>query len=319
LHEKYVLEFEEPLRQIRQKIQEIKEWDDYDPDEAKNEIKRLEEQEQKLRQELYSNLTNWQRVLISRHPDRYYTLDYIDEMFTDFVELHGDRCAGDDPAMVAGFARFNGTPVAVIGQQKGRDNESRIARNFGMANPEGYRKALRIMKLAEKFNRPVITFVDTPGAFPGIEAEKHGQGEAIAVNLREMSGLKVPIIVTIIGEGGSGGGLGIGVGDRVLMLENAWYSVIAPESCSTILMKNPDKKEKFAEYLKLSAHELKNLGIIDVIIREPLGGAHNNPGQVVRDLRDEIGKLLEQLKTIPAQKLVQQRIEKLMKMGRWSE
>ncbi len=315
----YRLEFEEPLRQIRQKIEEIKELEDYDSEHARSEIKHLEEQEQRLRQELYSNLTNWQRVQISRHPDRYYTLDYIDAMFTDFVELHGDRFAGDDPAMVAGFARFNGIPIAVIGQQKGRDNETRVTRNFGMANPEGYRKALRVMKLAEKFNRPILTFVDTPGAFPGIEAEKHGQGEAIAVNLREMSMIGVPIIVTIIGEGGSGGGLGIGVGDKVVMLENAWYSVIAPESCSTILMRTPDKKEKFAEALKLSAAELKELGIIDVIVKEPQGGAHENPDQVVFELKKELAILLEELRKIPSPVLVQTRIDTLMKMGRWIE
>ena len=315
----YRLEFEEPLRQIRQKIEEIKELEDYDSEHARSEIKRLEEQEQHLRQELYSNLTNWQRVQISRHPDRYYMLDYIDAMCTDFVELHGDRFAGDDPAMVAGFARFNGIPIAVIGQQKGRDNETRVTRNFGMANPEGYRKALRVMRLAEKFNRPILTFVDTPGAFPGIEAEKHGQGEAIAVNLREMSMIGVPIIVTIIGEGGSGGGLGIGVGDKLVMLENAWYSVIAPESCSTILMRTPDKKDKFAEALKLSAAELKELGIVDVIVKEPPGGAHENPDQVVFDLKKELAVLLEELRKIPSPALVQTRIDTLMKMGRWIE
>lgn len=315
----YLLDFEEPLRQIRLKIQEIEAWDNYNPKQARDEIARLEEQEQKIRQDLYANLTNWQRVQIARHPDRYYTLDYINALFTDFIELHGDRFAGDDPAMVAGLARLNNYPVAVIGQQKGRDNESRILRNFGMANPEGYRKALRVMKLAEKFNIPILTFVDTPGAFPGIEAEERGQGEAIAVNLREMSRLTVPIIVTIIGEGGSGGGLGIGVGDRVIMLENSWYSVISPESCSTILVKSPDKKDKFSEYLKLSSPELKNLGIIDTIISEPPGGAHHNPEQVVRDLKTELLKLLDELTRIPGQKLARMRYVKFMGMGRWSE
>lgn len=317
--ERYILEFEEPLHQIREKIREIEGWDDYSPEQKNTEIRRLEEQEQKLRQEIYANLSNWQRVQIARHPARYYTQDYIDTLMTDFVELHGDRFAGDDHAMIAGFARFNGTAVAVIGQQKGRDNESRIYHNFGMASPEGYRKALRIMKLAEKYHRPVLTFVDTPGAFPGIEAEEHGQGEAIAVNLREMSHLKVPIIATVIGEGGSGGGLGIGVGDRVIMLENSWYSVISPESCSTILMKSPDKKDKFAESLKLSAPELKRLGIIDVIVKEPQGGAHTNPEQVARDLGKELSKQLDFLQKQSIETLVAARIEKLMGMGRWSE
>lgn len=317
--ERYLLDFEEPLRQIREKIREIEEWENRDPERLKIEIKRLEDQEKRLCSEIYGNLTNWQRVQIARHPQRPYTLDYIDMMMTDFTELYGDRYAGNDPAMVAGFARFDNSPVAVIGQQKGRDNETRIMRNFGMSSPEGYRKALRIMKLAEKYSRPVLTFVDTPGAFPGIEAEEHGQGEAIARNLMEMSSLKVPVIVTIIGEGGSGGALGIGIGDRILMLENSWYSVIAPESCSTILVKNADKKDRFAEYLKLTAPELKKLGIIDIIISEPLGGAHNNPEQVAGELKKEIAKILEELKKISPEDIIDARMQKFNKMGRWSE
>ena len=317
--ERYLLDFEEPLRQIREKMREIEEWKNRDPKRSKIEIKRLEEQEKRLCSEIYSNLTNWQRVQIARHPHRPYTLDYIDMMMTDFTELHGDRYAGDDPAMVTGFARLNNSPVAVMGQQKGRDNETRIMRNFGMSSPEGYRKALRIMKLAEKYSRPILTFVDTPGAFPGIEAEEHGQGEAIAQNLMEMSRLKVPVIVTIIGEGGSGGALGIGIGDEILMLENSWYSVIAPESCSTILVKSADKKDRFAESLKLTAPELKKLGIIDVIINEPLGGAHNNPEQVAEQLRNEITRILVEIGNIPPDELVDARIRKFNKMGRWSE
>jgi acetyl-CoA carboxylase carboxyl transferase subunit alpha len=211
-------------------------------------------------------------------------------MLTDFVELHGDRFTGEDPAMITGFGKLDGVPVAVIGQQKGRDNDERIRRNFGMPNPEGYRKALRIMKLAEKFSRPVITFVDTPGAFPGVAAEEHGQGEAIARNLMEMSRLRVPVVVTIIGEGGSGGALGIGIGDRVIMLENSWYSVIAPESCAMILMRSTDKKDKLSEELKLTAPELQKLGIVDLIVKEPLGGAQNDPQMVSDQLRAEIGK-----------------------------
>ena len=317
--ERYVLDFEAPLHQIREKIAEVENWDGYRPKQRKAEIKRLEEHEEKLSREIYGNLTNWQRVQIARHPNRPYTLDYIDMMMTDFIELHGDRHAGDDSAMIAGFAKLNDMPVAVVGQQKGRDNESRIMRNFGMSNPEGYRKALRIMKLAEKFSRPIISFVDTPGAFPGIEAEEHGQGQAIAQNLMEMSWLNVPIIVIIIGEGGSGGALGIGVGDRIVMLENSWYSVIAPESCSTILVKSPEKKDKFAEYLKLSSNELKNMGIIDEIINEPLGGAHNDPEMVAREMKDVIMKNLESMKTIQPDELVKARIKKFSKMGRWSE
>ncbi|MFC1538147.1 acetyl-CoA carboxylase carboxyltransferase subunit alpha [Candidatus Latescibacterota bacterium] len=317
--DRYLLDFEEPLRRIRQKISEIEEWETNDPEHSQSEIKHLEEQEAKLVDEIYSNLTNWQRVQIARHPNRPYTLDYIDMMMTDFIELHGDRGSGDDPAMVTGFAKLNDIPVAVIGQQKGRDNESRIMRNFGMANPEGYRKALRIMKLAEKFSRPVITFIDTAGAFPGIIAEEHGQGEAIAKNLMEMSSLKVPIIVVIIGEGGSGGALGIGVGDRLIMIENSWYSVIAPESCSTILVKNTNKKDKFAEFLKLSASELKKIGIIDDIIKEPLGGAHNNPEKVAKDLKMCLVKTLDELRSATPEVLVSKRIKKFMKMGRWSE
>lgn len=317
--ERYLLDFEEPLRQIRQKIREMEEWENRDPETTKNEIARLEEQEKRLSAEIYGKLTSWQRVQIARHPNRPYTLDYISMIMTDFIELHGDRFTGEDPAMVTGFARLGKVSVAVIGQQKGRDNEERIKRNFGMPGPEGYRKAHRIMKLAEKFSRPIITFVDTPGAFPGIDAEKYGQGEAIARNLLEMSRIKTPIVVTIIGEGGSGGALGIGIGDRIIMLENSWYSVIAPESCATILMRSTEKKDKFAEELKLTAPELKKLGIIDTIIKEPLGGAQNDPGAVAEQLKDEILLSLSQLKSDSPAMLVEKRIRKFREMGRWSE
>ena len=317
--ERYLLDFEEPLRQIRQKIHEMEEWENRDPETTKNEIARLEEQEKRLSTEIYGKLTSWQRVQIARHAKRPYTLDYISMMMTDFVELHGDRFTGEDPAMITGFARLGKVPVAVIGQQKGRDNEERIRRNFGMPGPEGYRKALRIMKLAEKFSRPIVSFVDTPGAFPGIDAEKHGQGEAIARNLLEMSRITTPIVVTIIGEGGSGGALGIAIGDRIIMLENSWYSVIAPESCSTILTRSTDKKDKFAEELKLTAPELKKLGIIDSIIKEPLGGAQNDPGAVAEQLKEEILLALSQLKSDSPAVLVQKRIRKFREMGRWSE
>lgn len=319
LPERYLLDFEEPLRQIREKIREMETWAERDPEHARSEIARLEEQEARLSNEIYGKLTSWQRVQIARHPNRPYTLDYISLMMTDFIELHGDRITGDDAAMVTGLARIGDCPVAVVGQQKGRDNEERLRRNYGMPNPEGYRKALRIMKLAERFSIPVLTFIDTPGAFPGITAEEHGQGEAIARNLLEMSRLRVPVVVTIIGEGGSGGALGIGIGDRVIMLENAWYSVIAPESCSTILMRSTDKKVKFAEELKLTAPELKKLGIIDIIIQEPLGGAQNDPEQVAGQLKDVLVKLLDELRRIPADTLVEERIRKFRTIGRWTE
>jgi len=314
-----MLEFEEPLRRIREKIREMEAWTDHNPDYAASEIRRLEEQERRLSKELYANLSNWQRVQIARHPSRPFTLDYIEMILTDFTELHGDRHAGDDPAMIAGLARLDGIPIGLVGHQKGRDNESRVKRNFGMPNPEGYRKALRIMKLAEKFSRPIVSFVDTPGAFPGIHAEEHGQGEAIARNLMEMSHLKVPIVVVIIGEGGSGGALGIGVGDRIIMLENSWYSVIAPESCATILMRSSEKKEYFAEKLKLSAQDLKKIGVIDMIVPEPVGGAHNDPKKVAETLLKELSSTIRQLMELSPVELVLQRLRKLRNMGRWSE
>ncbi|MCE5249487.1 acetyl-CoA carboxylase carboxyltransferase subunit alpha [bacterium] len=317
--DRYMLDFEEPLRRIRQQIHEMQVWAEHDPDYATTEISRLEEQERRLCEDIYAKLTSWQRVQIARHPNRPHTLDYITMMMSDFTELHGDRVTGEDPSMIAGFARIMNVSVAVIGQQKGNDNESRIARNFGMSKPEGYRKALRIMKLAEKFNRPVISFVDTPGAFPGVEAEEHGQGEAIARNLMEMSRLKVPIIVTLIGEGGSGGALGIGVGDRIIMLENAWYSVIAPESCAMILMRSTEKKDKLSESLKLTATELKPLGIIDAIVPEPLGGAHNDPDTVAKNLKTVLHKNLLELMKLSGNELVQNRVRKFKLMGRWSE
>ena len=317
--DRYMLDFEEPLHRIREQIQEMEAWADNDPKYASTEIKRLEEQEKRLARDLYANLSNWQRVQIARHPNRPYTQDYIDTIFTDFTEFHGDRASGDDPAMIAGFGRLDGAPVALVGQQKGRDSESRIRRNFGMASPEGYRKALRIMRLAEHYGRPVISFVDTPGAFPGISAEEHGQGEAIALNLMEMSRLKVPIVVVIIGEGGSGGALGIGVGDRIVMLENAWYSVISPESCSMILMRSSDKKDQLSEVLKLSANDLKKLGIIDSIVPEPFGGAHNDPKAVEASLKTELVDALNVLAAMSADDLVRARINKFRDMGRWSE
>lgn len=264
---------------------------------------------------VYSNLTGWQKVQISRHPDRPYTLDYIGHICTEFVELHGDRQIKDDKAIVGGFAKIDGKPVMIIGQQKGRNTKQRQLRNFGMPNPEGYRKALRLMKLAEKFNVPVVTLIDTPGASPGLEAEERGQGEAIAKNLFEMATLEVPIVCIVIGEGASGGALGIGVGDRVLMMEYTWYSVISPESCSSILWRTWDKKELAADALKLSSSDMLGNKLIDSVIKEPVGGAHHNPEEAYHALKEAILKELNELSSIGKEDLVMQRIEKFSKMG----
>lgn len=314
---KMVLDFEKPIYELEQKIEEIKNISD--SVDVSGEVKTLEKKVNQLRENIFSNLTRWQRVQLARHPERPYTLDYIQHMTTDFVELHGDRYFGDDKAIVGGFAKIDGHPVMIIGQQKGRDTKSNLYRNFGMPNPEGYRKALRLMKLAAKFNRPIITLLDTPGAYPGIEAEERGQAEAIARNLFEMSQLPVPIIVAIIGEGASGGALGIGVGDRMLMLENTWYSVIAPESCSSILWKSWDFKEQAAEALRLTANDLLEQKIIDRIIPEPLGGAHRNPQQAAMILKDTLLEELKSLMKIKPEKLIEKRIEKFCKMGAWNE
>jgi acetyl-CoA carboxylase carboxyl transferase subunit alpha len=266
-------------------------------------------------QAVYANLSGWQKVQISRHPERPYTLDYIENICTEFVELHGDRQIKDDKAIVGGFAKIDGKPVMIIGQQKGRNTKQRQLRNFGMPNPEGYRKALRLMKLAEKFNIPVVTLIDTPGASPGLEAEERGQGEAIAKNLFEMATLEVPIVCIVIGEGASGGALGIGVGDRILMMEYTWYSVISPESCSSILWRTWDKKELAADALKLSSADMLGNGLIDSIIKEPVGGAHHNPDEAYNSLKESILKELNELSSINKEDLVMQRIEKFSKMG----
>ncbi len=311
-----VLDFEKPVVELEQKIEEMRKYGENAG--IMEEINRLEQKVQQLRERVYTNLTRWQRVQLARHPDRPFTLDYINLMMEDFVELHGDRHVGDDKSVVGGFARLDGQPVLVVGHQKGRDTKSNLYRNFGMPNPEGYRKALRLMKLAAKFDRPIITFLDTPGAYPGIEAEQRGQAEAIARNLFEMSHLPVPIIVVIIGEGASGGALGIGVGDRILMLENTWYSVISPESCSSILWRSWDYKEQAAEALKLTASDLLELGIIDRIVPEPLGGAHRSHQQAAAILKDILIQELQGLKKIKKDKLVEKRIEKFSKMGSWA-
>ncbi len=310
---KTVLEFEKPIVDLENKIEEMKKYQN--SLDISDEIKGLEEKVLKLKKEIYSNLTRWQIVQLARHPERPYTLDYVYLLTSDFVELHGDRLYRDDKAIVGGFATIENEKVMLIGHQKGRDTKSNIYRNFGMANPEGYRKALRLMKLAEKFNLPVVTFIDTPGAYPGLEAEQNGQAEAIARNLFEMSKLKVPIVVVIIGEGASGGALGIGVGDRILMLENTWYSVISPESCSSILWRSWDYKEQAAEVLKLTPKDLLKQEIIDRIIPEPLGGAHTNPNEMANTLKHVLLEEISKLKKIKPEKLVANRIEKFGKIG----
>lgn len=312
-----ILEFEKPIAELESKINEMKKYEDNL--DIKDEISSLEDKVIKLKLNIYQNLTRWQRVQLARHPERPYTLDYIYMMTTDFIELHGDRAYRDDPAIVGGFAKIDGQKIMIIGHQKGRDTKSNLHRNFGMANPEGYRKALRLMKLAEKFNKPVITLIDTPGAYPGLEAEQNGQAEAIARNLLEMSRLRVPIIIVIIGEGASGGALGIGVGDRVLMLENTWYSVISPESCSSILWRSWDYKEQAAEALKLTAPDLLEQKIIDKIVPEPLGGAHKDHKTIANTLKEELKLELENLIKIKPDKLVQMRLEKFGKMGVYEE
>jgi acetyl-CoA carboxylase carboxyl transferase subunit alpha len=314
---KTILDFEKPIYELESKLDEMKKFSDNL--DIEKDVVRLEEKVMQLKKELYRDLSRWQRVQLARHPDRPFTLDYIYGMTESFVELHGDRAFKDDKAVVGGLAQIGQHKVVILGQQKGRDTKSNVYRNFGMMNPEGYRKAFRLFKLAEKFNRPVVTLVDTPGAYPGLEAEERGQAEAIARNLFEMSKLKVPIIVVIIGEGASGGALGIGVGDRILMLENCWYSVISPESCSSILWRSWEYKEQAAEALKLTAPDLLEQGIIDRIIKEPLGGAHKNHKEVTDTLKSALIEELDELIKIKPEKLVDNRIEKFGKMGVFTE
>ncbi len=314
------LEFEKPLEALFQELEKIKEVGEKTNVDVSATIKELEKKIEKTRKEIYSHLNDWQRVQLSRHPERPYSLYYIDKIFSRFQELHGDRTVREDKAIVGGFAMLNEThPVMVIGHQKGVNTKMRQLRNFGMANPEGYRKALRLMKLAEKFNRPIITFIDTPGAYPGLEAEERGQGEAIARNLFEMVKLTVPVICIIIGEGASGGALGIGIGDRVVMLENTWYSVISPESCSSILWRTWDFKEKAAEQLKLTPKHMSKFGLIDGVIPEPLGGAHAFPEKMAEVLKSYIENTLDELAPIAPDDRIAQRIEKFSKMGFYEE
>ena len=310
------LEFEEPIRQLREQLTQARDLQEQSDVDMESLAQDLESKIREVTEQVYSNLTPWQRVQVSRHPDRPYTLNYIEALTEgNFMELHGDRTVKDDKAMVGGFGFIDGQSVMFIGQQKGVNTKMRQYRNFGMANPEGYRKALRLMKLAEKFNRPVVTLIDTPGAFPGLEAEERGQGEAIARNLIEMCQLRVPVICIVIGEGASGGALGIGIGDRVLMLENTWYSVISPESCSSILWRNWDHKMEAAEALKLTGTDMQELGLVDGIIPEPLGGAHADREAMFEQVKKEIKKHLNKLVPMDADKRIDQRIRKFASMG----
>ncbi|HEU5364672.1 MAG TPA: acetyl-CoA carboxylase carboxyltransferase subunit alpha [Hanamia sp.] len=319
-HTRQFLDFEQPIKELYDQIEENKKLATKNPNgDYQSIINELEHNILSKRKEITENLTPWQKVQLSRHPDRPYTLEYILKMFTNFLELHGDRNVRDDKAMIGGFAQLDGETIMVIGQQKGTNTKMRQMRNFGMANPEGYRKALRLMKLAEKFNKPIITLIDTPGAFPGLEAEERGQGEAIARNIYEMIRLKVPVICVIIGEGASGGALGIGVGDRVLMLENSWYTVISPENCSSILWRSWAQKEVAAEQLKLTSEDMLRFGLVDGIIREPLGGAHWNYDEAADNLKSYIKPILKELEKIDPQERITQRIEKFNKMGFWDE
>lgn len=314
-----LLDFEKPIDKLEKKLASLEERALKGEKNLTSAIKKLAKEIPLLQKEVFAKLTSWQRVQLSRHADRPYTLDYIRAITDTFVELKGDRFAGDDPAMVGGLGSIDGQTVMLIGHQKGRTTKDRQYRNFGMANPEGYRKALRLMKIAEKFNKPIVTFIDTPGAYPGIEAEARGQGEAIAKNIQSMFGLKVPIICIIIGEGASGGALGIGVGDKVLMLENTWYSVISPESCSSILWKNRNYKEQAAEELKLTAKDLFERELIDGIIPEPLGGAHRNKEAIALLVKKEILKQLKSLSKQTSEKRIKTRMDKFCKMGYTTE
>ena len=313
------LSFEQPIAELDSKIEELRFVQDDSAVDISEEIDRLSQKSQQLTKDIYSKLTPWQVSQIARHPQRPYTMDYVNEIFTDFHELHGDRSYADDLSIVGGLARFNGQSCMVIGHQKGRDTKERALRNFGMPKPEGYRKAMRLMKLAEKFNIPVFTFVDTPGAFPGIDAEERGQSEAIGHNLYVMAELKVPLIATIIGEGGSGGALAIAVGDAVIMLQYATYSVISPEGCASILWKTAERASDAADALGLTAHRLKALNLIDKIVNEPLGGAHRDPKQMAVLLKRTLADTLRQFQGVKTKDLLAARHEKLMSYGKYKE
>ena len=313
------LDFEKPIEDLYHQIEKLKELSAKNKVDVSTSIRELEVAIQNTKERIYTSLTPWQRVQLSRHPERPYTLYFIEKIFSEFTEIFGDRQVKDDKAMVGGMAMLEGQPVMVMGQQKGTNTKMRQLRNFGMANPEGYRKALRLMKMAEKFNRPVITFIDTPGAFPGLEAEERGQAEAIARNLFEMVNLRVPVICVIIGEGASGGALGIGIGDRVAMLANTWYTVISPENCSTILWRSWDYKEKAAEQLKLTSEDMSRFGLVDDVIPEPLGGAHNDPEKMALILKEYLVNTIATLSKDAPDVRIEQRINKLSAMGFYDE
>ncbi len=315
----FYLDFEKPLVELEQKIRELREYSTEKVD-FSGEIRKLEKKAEKLREEIFSNLSRWQRTQLARHVNRPFTLDLIQYIFTDWFEVHGDRNFRDDPAIVCGFARLDGEPCCVIGHQKGRDTKEKVHRNFGMPNPEGYRKALRVMQMADQFGLPIFTFVDTPGAFPGIGAEERGQAEAIARNLREMAALKVPVIVTITGEGGSGGALGIAVGNRVLMMEYSVYAVISPEGCAAILWSDGTKGPQAAEALKLTAQDIAELGcVIDEVIPEPIGGAHTDPRKAAENVKKVLKKHFNELKKLSPEEILEQRYQKFRAMSRVEE
>jgi len=313
------LDFEQPISDLETKIEELRYVQTESAVDISDEIEQLGKKSQQLTKDIYSDLTPWQITKIARHPERPYTLDYVNEIFTDFVELHGDRHFSDDLSIVGGLARFNGTPCMVIGHQKGRDTKERTVRNFGMSKPEGYRKALRLMKTAEKFKLPVFTFVDTPGAYPGIDAEERGQSEAIGRNIFEMAQLEVPIIVTIIGEGGSGGALAISVGDQLVMLQYSIYSVISPEGCASILWKTSDKAKEAADALGITAHRLKALGLVDKIVNEPVGGAHRDHRQMAAFLKRALNDAFRQVSDLKPKELLERRYERLQSYGRFND
>ena len=309
------LDFEQPIAELEAKIEELKHLCDVEEINLSEEITKLQAKSESLTASIFSSLKAWQIAQLARHPQRPYTLDYIPELFTEFNELHGDRCYGDDPALVGGLARLNGRAVVVLGHQKGRDTKEKLHRNFGMPRPEGYRKALRLMQMAERYALPLVTFIDTPGAYPGIGAEERGQSEAIAKNLFALSRLRVPVVVSVIGEGGSGGALAIGVGDRVNMLQYSTYSVISPEGCASILWKSAEKAPDAAEAMGITSDRIRELGLIDEIVQEPLGGAHRNPALMAANLRDSIDRALGEIVELPVDDLLEQRYRRLMKFG----
>lgn len=315
----YTLDFEKPLHALEQQLVNLRKLSEEQKMDVSEEIEAIEKKFASTQKEIYAKLTAWQRVQLSRHPQRPYALDYVKAIFTNFTELNGDRSFGNDQALIGGIAFFEGKPVMIIAQQKGRDTKEKIRRNFGMPQPEGYRKALRLMKMAAKFDMPIVCFIDTPGAYPGVKSEERHVSEAIAVNLREMATFKVPVIAIVIGEGGSGGALGIGVADRILILENAYYSVISPEGCAAILWKDRAAAPKAAEALKITSHDLEKLGIVDDVIDEPLGGAHRNPDRTIEKVRQAIKKNLEKLLELGKKELVEARYDKYRKMGEYEE